>query len=92
MMTSASCTPAPEPVSVPERDVTPDRYVDMLACLADLVAATTSQRRQIEQRAGAGDPRVTEAIEQLRALEVTLCEVGADAASAHQLLQRLHLI
>jgi len=41
--------------------MTPDPYVDLLACLAGLIAANTSQRKQIEQLAQGAGPRAMEA-------------------------------
>ena len=75
-----------------ERDQRPDRFGELLECMADLLVETRRQRVEIAQDPGSNDPRVAEAIARLNELERSLSEVGVQSASVHQLLQHVHLI
>jgi hypothetical protein len=60
--------------------------------MADLLVETRRQRMEIAHHRSGDDPRVMAAIARLTELERSLGEVGVEAASAHQLLQHIHLI
>jgi hypothetical protein len=60
--------------------------------MADLLVETRRQRIEITRPYGSEDPRVHEVITRLTELEGVIGEVGIEAASVHQLLQRVHLI
>jgi hypothetical protein len=91
-MTEAACTPVRTLGPVAERERRPDRFVELLECMADLLVETRGQRVVIAQYRGGDDPRVREATARLTELERSLAEVGVEAASVHQLLQHVHLI
>ena len=76
----------------PERDQRPDRFGELLECMADLLVETHRQRMEIAHDPGSDDPRVAEAIARLNELERSLSEVAVQSASVHQLLQHVHLI
>ena len=75
-----------------ERDQRPDRFGELLECMADLLVETRRQRAEIAQDPGSDDPRVAEAIARLNELERSLSDVAGRSASVHQLLQHVHLI
>jgi hypothetical protein len=60
--------------------------------MADLLVEARRQGVEIAQHRDSNDPRVREAIARLTGLERSLGEVGVEAASVHQLLQKVHLI
>ena len=91
-MTAATCTPLRPLGPSSEQEQTPDRFAELLECMADLRVETRRQRVEIARQRGADDPRVVAAIARLTELERSLGEVGAEAAAAHQLLQHIHLI
>jgi hypothetical protein len=91
-MTDATCQPAGTLVPVSERERKPDRFVDFLECLADLLVETDRQRSEIAQLPGEPDPRAQEAIERLTKMQRLLRAVSVEAASVHQSLQRVRLI
>jgi hypothetical protein len=91
-MTSAVCKPLPALAPISDRDRRPDRFVELLACLADLLVETTRQRQAIAESDVGEDRRVREALQQLADVERSLREVSAEAASIHQLLQHLRVI
>jgi hypothetical protein len=80
------------PAPIAEREERPDRFAELLECLADLLVETRRQREDIVQHRGTDDPRVRQAIARLAGVERSLGEVGVEAASVHQLLQHLRLI
>jgi hypothetical protein len=90
-MTEAVCSPLPTP-AFSERELRPDRFGELLECLADLLVATTRQRAEITGLQDSDDPRVREALERLTHVERSLGELSVEAASVHQLLQRTRLI
>jgi hypothetical protein len=91
-MTDASCTPLSTLTPIAAREQRPDRFAELLECVADLLVETRSQRVEIAQYRGGDDPRVREAIARLTELERSVGEVGMEAASVHQLLQHVHLL
>jgi hypothetical protein len=60
--------------------------------MADLLVQARRQSAEIAEHWGNDDPRIPEAITRLAQLERSLGEVGAEAASVHQLLQHVRLI
>jgi hypothetical protein len=91
-MTGAVCKPLPALGPTSDRDGRPDRFVELLACLADLLVETTRQRQEIAESNAEEDRRAQGALERLADVERSLGEVSAEAASVHQLLQHLRLI
>jgi hypothetical protein len=91
-MSSPTCTPARTVVPLAERERRPDRFVELLECLADLIVETGHQREAIARLPDGGDPRVPETAARIAALEDGLRSVSIEAATVHQLLQHLHLI
>ena len=91
-MTDSACTPLMTLEPIAEREQKPDRFAELLECVADLLVETRRQRGDISQDPSSDDPRVTEAIARLTELQRSLGEVGIEAASVHQLLQHVHLI
>jgi hypothetical protein len=91
-MTDAACTPLRMLGPIAEREQRPDRFAELLECLADLLVETRRQREEISHDPGNDDPRVTETIARLAEMERSLEAVGIEAASVHQLLQHEHLI
>jgi hypothetical protein len=75
-----------------EREHQPDRFVELLECLADLLVETGHQRETIAKLPDGGDPRVTEAAARMAVLEDGLRSISVEAATVHQLLQHVHLI
>ncbi len=90
-MTNSACKPLTTLVPIAERQQRPDRFLELLECMADLLVETRSQRIEIARHDG-DDPRVHAAVAQLTELERSLEDVGVQAASVHQLLQHVHLI
>jgi hypothetical protein len=91
-MTDAGCTPLETLAPAFEREQQPDRFGELLECMADLLVEARKQREGVAQHRGSNDPRVREAIARLAELERSLGDVGVEAASVHQLLQHVHLI
>jgi len=91
-MTTAVCTPLPALGSTTERERSPDRFVELLDCLADLLVETRGERQRIQDANLGEDPRVSEAVRRLAVVESSLCDVATDAAGVHQQLQHLRLI
>jgi hypothetical protein len=91
-MTDAACRQLRTLMPTAERDQRPDRFGELLECMADLLVETGRQRVEIAQDPGSNDPRVAEAIVRLNELECSLSEVAVQSASVHQLLQHVHLI
>jgi hypothetical protein len=91
-MTGAVCTPLPALAPTLDRERRPDRFVELLACLADLLVETTRQRQEIAESHVEEDRRAREALERLAEVEHSLREVSAEGAAVHQLLQHLRLI
>ena len=91
-MTDAVCTPVANLVRLSERHPVPDRFVELLECLADLLVATGRQMLQIAQAQDGDDPRVREATIRLAGLERSLRELSSEAASIHQLLQHMRAL
>ena len=91
-MTDAACTPLRPLAPSSEQEERPDRFTELLECMADLRVETHRQRVEIAQQRGTDDPRVVAAVARLTDLQRSLGEVGAEAAAAHQLLQHIHLI
>ena len=91
-MTGAACRPLRTLAPIAEREQRPDRFAELLECMADLLVETRRQRVEIAQHRGSEDQRVREAIARLTEMERSLEEVGVEAASVHQLLQHVHLI
>ena len=91
-MTDAACTPLRALAPSAEHEQNPDRFAELLECMADLLVETRRQRVEIAQHLGSDEPRVRAAIARLTELERSLGEVGVEAASAHHLLQHIHLV
>jgi hypothetical protein len=91
-MTDAALTPLRTLGSMTVREHRPDRLAELLECMADLLVEARLQREEIAQDLAGDDPRVREAIARLTDVERSLGDVGIEAASVHQLLQRIHLI
>jgi hypothetical protein len=91
-MTGARCTPAESVLTLSEREGAPDRFVELLECLADLLVETGLYRESIAARSASADPRVREALDRTVALERSIKQVGVDAATVHQLLEHIRLI
>ena len=91
-MTDAVCSPLPTPASFSERELRPDRFGELLECLADLLVETARQRAEIMGSQGSDDPRVREPLERLTHVERSLRELSFEAASVHQLLAHTRLI
>jgi hypothetical protein len=75
--------------TVAEREQRPDRLAELLARTADLLIETRRQRATIVRDLGGDDPRVREALACLAKLELSLEEVGAQAASVERLPQHV---
>ncbi|HEV3129249.1 MAG TPA: hypothetical protein VGY32_09720 [Solirubrobacteraceae bacterium] len=88
-MVGAQCRPIP---TATENGQSPDRFLELLDCLADLRVEATKQRVEICQARGLDDPRVGELVGRLAELELELGRLSVDAAAAHQLAQHIHLI
>ena len=88
-MTDATCMPLR---TIPEREQRPDRFAELLECMADLLIETRRQRVDIAHDRRSDDPRVRDAITRLAELERSLGDVGAEAATVPQVLQHVHLI
>ncbi len=84
-MTDATCMPVR---TIPEREQRPDRFAELLECMADLLIETRGQRAHDRR---SDDSRVRDAITRLAELERSLGDVGAEATTVHQLLQHVHL-
>jgi hypothetical protein len=91
-MTGAVCIPLPTLAPSSEREQRPDRFVELLDCLADLLVETASQCQRITASHVSEDPRAREAAARLAEVERSLGELSLEAASVHQLLQHLRLI
>jgi hypothetical protein len=91
-MTDAGCRPLRTFAPIADREHRPDRLAELLECMADLLVEARRQGVEIAQHRDSNDPRVREAIARLTGLERSLGEVGVEAASVHQLLQKVHLI
>jgi len=91
-MTEAACRPLGTVGTIAEREQRPDRFAELLECLADLMVETRRQSVVLAPHHDSDDERVREAIARLVELEHSLGEVGFEAASVHQQLQHLHLI
>ena len=91
-MTGAVCAPLSTLVSTAECERRPDRFVELLDCLADLLVQARGERQRIQDANLSGDPRVSEALERLADVEGSLVNVAADAAQVHQQLRHLRLI
>ena len=91
-MTEAACRPLPAMGTIAEREQRPDRFAELLECLADMMVETRRQCIEMAPHDGSDDERVHEAIARLIELEHSLGEVGFKAASVHQALQHLRLI
>ena len=91
-MTDPVCTPVGKLVRLSKRVPAPDRFVELLECLADLLVATDRQMLQIAQAQDGDDARVRAATERLAGLGRSLRELGAEAASVHQFLQHVAAI
>jgi hypothetical protein len=91
-MTDPACRPLRTLAPIAEREQRPDRFAELLECMADLLVAAGRQRDELAQHRGSEDPRVREAIARATEMERSLRAVGVEAASVHQLLQRVHLI
>jgi hypothetical protein len=91
-MTDAVCMPLRTLAPIAERDERPDRFVELLECVAELLVETRRQREDIQQHSGSDDPRLPEAIALMTEVEQSIREMGVEAASVHQLLQHMRLI
>jgi hypothetical protein len=91
-MTTASRERAGSSVPAFERERQPDRFVELLECLADLLVETDRQRARIVSLADVTYWRAHAALERLSELERVLKQVGLEAAAVHQLLQHERLI
>jgi len=92
-MMEATCRLVEPAIERFERECEPDRFVDLLECLADLRVATAERRLSLA-RSGArrGGTRVQMMIEDLEGLEDALGVVATRAAQVHQGLQHERLI
>jgi hypothetical protein len=91
-MTDAACKPLSTLAPLAEREQRPDRFAELLECMADLLVETRKQGLEIAENRGSDDPREREAIARLTELERSVEGVGLEAASVHQLLQPVHLV
>jgi hypothetical protein len=91
-MTGAVCRPMNSHPPVAEVEQRPDRFAELLECLADLLVEARRQRVEIGQTGASEDPRARELITRITELERLIGKVGVEAASVHQLLQHVHLI
>ena len=91
-MTDPVCTPLKKLAPLSEREPAADRFVELLECLADLLVATGGQMAHIAQSQHGDDPRMREAADRNARLDRSLRELGAEAASIHQLLQHARAI
>jgi hypothetical protein len=91
-MTEAGCQPLRTVGTIAEREPRPDRFAELLVCLADLMVETRRQHSEMVPYQDSDDERVHEAIARLIELEHSLGEVGLEAASVRQLQHHLHLI
>lgn len=91
-MTAPVCRPLSPHPPIAEVEERVDRFAELLECMADLLVETRRQRIEITRPYGSEDPRVREVITRLTELEGVIGEVGIEAASVHQLLQRVHLV
>ena len=69
-MTHAVCTPLSTLGSTAERERRPDRFVELLDCLADLLVETRGERQRIQDANLGEDPRVSAAVARLAVVEV----------------------
>jgi hypothetical protein len=91
-MTDARCMPLSRLGCSPERELRPDRFADLLECMADLLVEVRGQRIEMARHHGHDDPRVPRALARLAGLERSIEEVAVEAASVHQQLQHVHII
>jgi hypothetical protein len=92
-MTKATVTPIKAVMrTVAEREEHSDEFAELLGSLADLAVKARKQRTRLERIAGAGDARISQAIEHLAELEMHAQQVGAEAARVHNELQHARLI
>jgi hypothetical protein len=91
-MIDARCTPLRTLGLTAEREQRPDRFAELLECMADLLVEVHGQRMEIAVHDGPGDPRVDEVIARFAELERSIEKVGVEAASVHQQLQHVHVI
>jgi hypothetical protein len=91
-MIDARCTPLGTVELIAERERRPDRFAELLECIADLLVEVRVQRMEMTQNPGPDDPRGQEAIARLAELERSIEEVGIEAASVHQQLQHVRMI
>jgi hypothetical protein len=91
-MSDTGCRPVGELVPIEERELQPDRFAELLEYMADLLVEARRQRMAAAPYRNSRDPRVRTAIGCLSELERSLVEVSVQAASVHQLLQRVRLI
>jgi hypothetical protein len=75
--------------TVAECEQRPDRLAELSARAADLLIETRKQRATIIGDLGGDNPRVREALARLAKLELSLEELGAQAASVERLLQHV---
>lgn len=90
-MTGAACRQIATNAPIANGPYRPDRFAELLECMADLLVEARREREDMGAQQG-NDPRVPEAMARLAGLERSLGQVGAEAASVHHLLQRAHLI
>ena len=91
-MTGAVCSPLPVLAPAVEREHRPDRFIELLDCLADLTIEIRLEEHRLAHLQLGRDPRARTALDQLRGVERSLAELSVDAASVHQLLQQARLI
>jgi hypothetical protein len=91
-MTDAVCMPLRTLEPIAESDERPDRFVELLECVAELLVETRRQREDIQEHSRSDDPRLPEAIALMTEVEQSIREMGVEAASVHQLLQHMRLI
>ena len=75
-----------------DRESEPNRFVDLLDCLADLMVETAKRREAISRLPDSPDPRIRDAVERMLALQDAMKQVRVEAASVHQLLEHSGLI
>jgi hypothetical protein len=91
-MVEATCRLVEPFVERSEREGQPDRFLDLLECLADLRVATTQRRLVLVRLGNPAAARVQTVIEELDGLEGALVTVATRVARVHQELQHERLI
>ena len=91
-MTAAVCSPLPILAPAVEREQRPERFAQLLDCLADLTIEIQQEEHRLAHLQLGRDPRARMALDRLRGVERSLAELSVETASVHQLLQQIRLI